>query len=207
MPIEIRASVVDIRTDEPTKADIFFVDTNVWYWMGYTRASNNAEKYQVKVYPQYLEKALDVGSSLYKCALSFSEIAHLIERTEREIYNEQNGTNIYPKDFRYNYHQQREKILDEIRDTWQLANAMTGENTLEVNATNKLVDKSIERLNSVHLDGYDLFMVETLFDKEIAKVITDDADFGQVPGLTVFTSNNRLIDAARDQKRLLPRRR
>jgi hypothetical protein len=33
MPLVVRAQVVDIRSDAPTSADRFFVDTNAWYWL------------------------------------------------------------------------------------------------------------------------------------------------------------------------------
>jgi len=35
----VQAEIVDIRTDAPLASDSFLVDTNVWGWTTYTRAS------------------------------------------------------------------------------------------------------------------------------------------------------------------------
>jgi len=49
-------------------------------------------------------------------------------------------------------------------------------------------------------------MIEALITTQgITQVITDDGDFGQIVGITVFTANNTLIKAARDQNKLLKR--
>ena len=39
----IQAEVVDITTDLPTSNDAFLVDTNIWYWMTYHRASQTKQ--------------------------------------------------------------------------------------------------------------------------------------------------------------------
>ena len=38
-PQRILADVVDIRNDTPKSDDVFMVDTNVWYFTTYTKAS------------------------------------------------------------------------------------------------------------------------------------------------------------------------
>ena len=87
MPInyQIAADVVDIQTDTPKKDDKFFIDTNVWFWMTYTQASNSARHYQITNYPSYVNSILDAGGSVYQNGLSFAELAHLIEKTELDI--------------------------------------------------------------------------------------------------------------------------
>jgi hypothetical protein len=61
MPInyQIAADVVDIQTDTPIKDGKFFIDTNVWFWMTYTQASNSARHYQITNYPLYVNSILD----------------------------------------------------------------------------------------------------------------------------------------------------
>ena len=81
----IRADVVDVSKDTPKQEDSFLVDTNIWYWMTYNRASqigNHPLSYQVRYYPDYVNNAIKVKSKLYSCSLSFAELAHLIEKTE-----------------------------------------------------------------------------------------------------------------------------
>lgn len=50
----VQAEVVDIRSECPSKDDIFLVDTNVWYWYTYTNASISALNYQITEYPSYV---------------------------------------------------------------------------------------------------------------------------------------------------------
>jgi predicted nucleic acid-binding protein len=206
MPIKVRANVVDLRSDTPQKDDVFFVDSNVWYWIGYTNASLSSNFNQSNDYPNYVGQALNEGSTLYKCTLSFAELAHSIERSERNIFNGSRKPPVSAKDFRHNYPIQRQAVITEIENSWTLVEDMTGENTIEVNLTDSAVQQSLARLKSEALDGYDAFMVEAIFAKKsINQVITDDSDFGQIAGITVFTANDKLVNAAKDQKKLLKR--
>lgn len=206
MPISVNANVVDLRTDQPQAGDVFFVDSNIWYWVGYTNASVGANFNQSTDYPNYVGLALSIGSSLYKCTLSFAELAHSIERSERTIFNSSRAPKIGTKDFRHDYPSERLAILTEIENVWNLADVMTAGNTIEVNLTTAMVLQSLNRLKTEALDGYDAFMIEALLvSKNINQVITDDSDFGQITGITVFTANDKLINAAKSQKKLLKR--
>ncbi len=52
----IYSNVIDISTDIPSHQDVFFVDTNIWFWMTYTKA--NPLPYQLNNYPTYINKIL-----------------------------------------------------------------------------------------------------------------------------------------------------
>ncbi|MEA5577670.1 hypothetical protein [Anabaena sp. UHCC 0451] len=56
-----------------------------------------------------------------------------------------------------------------------------------------------------YLDGYDLFILESMGQESIDKIITDDGDFVTVPGIQVFTANPRAIAAANNQGKLIRR--
>jgi hypothetical protein len=58
----VQANVVDINTDTPRPADIFFVDSNVWFWLSYPTASHSAIPYQLSDYPKYVNNSLAAGS-------------------------------------------------------------------------------------------------------------------------------------------------
>ncbi len=206
MAFSVNAHVVDLRQDQPKNTDNFLVDSNVWYWLGYTKASINALPYQITHYPQYLNQTLLAGSKLYKSALSFAELAHIIERSEHEIFNLSQGTTISKKDFRHNYLPERANVMLEIEHAWMLADALTAGKTVEAHLTELLIGKSLQRLKGEGLDGYDTFMVESLIEAGITQVITDDADFGRVGGMTIFTANTTLIRHARQQNKLISTR-
>jgi hypothetical protein len=60
----------------------------------------------------------------------------------------------------------------------------------------------IKRLKDCSVDGYDVFFLEAMKLANISKVVTDDADFGTVEGINVYTCNQTLISEAKNQGRL-----
>ncbi|OHB37498.1 MAG: hypothetical protein A2Y09_06265 [Planctomycetes bacterium GWA2_39_15] len=197
----IQADVVDIRQDIPKPDNIFLVDTNVWYWLTYTRAPKN---YQTKDYPSYINKALSAKSQLHKCGLSLAELAHLIERTELEIFSKASGFDKNKKkEFRHNHPIERTHVVSEIQAAWGLVENMS--QTVDIQINKLTTDAALSRLSTQILDGYDLFILESITKAGIVKVITDDGDFATVPDILVFTSNPSAIQAARTQGKLLKR--
>lgn len=206
MPLVVRAQIVDIQADTPKDTDRFLVDTNAWYWLFYPRASQTPsapQSYQLADYPSYLKKALGNRAALHCYALTFSELAHNIEKAEREIYESQAGRKIRPKEFRHDYINQRGKITALITDAWAYVTSVSTLLDMELNMT--LMQSALTLFPSVRLDGYDLFMAETALKTGVNQIITDDGDYGTVPGLTVFTSNRNIIQAARIAGRLITR--
>ena len=209
MPInyQIAADVIDIQTDTPKKDDKFFIDTNVWFWMTYTQASNSARHYQITNYPSYVNSILDAGGSVYQNGLSFAELAHLIEKTELDIFNFNNRTHgaeeIRVKEFRHNHPREREKVTDEIEAAWIQVKSLA--EPLDVTVDESIADTALERIKTQKVDGYDLFILELMFRHNILQIITDDGDFVTIPGIKVFTSNRRVIYAAQQQEKILTR--
>jgi hypothetical protein len=106
MPIHltIQAEVFDIRSDIPRQDDIFLVDTNVWLWQTYTNAiasSPNAPD-KIRAYTPYLSQARRNGATLVYSGLILAELAHVIEKTERQIYNQQTRSSLGAKEYRHN---------------------------------------------------------------------------------------------------------
>jgi len=205
MSIRINADVVDLTQDSPKGADVFFVDSNVWFWVGYSKASLVSKYNQSNDYPDYINRSLLAGSRLYKCTLSFAELAHSVERNERDIFNSNRTPPVGTKEFRHNFPVERQRVVSEIEDTWQLAEAMTAGLTIEAHLTSAMISSSIRRIKQEGLDGYDVFMLEALKTSGITQIITDDSDFAQVAGIIVFTANKPLIRQAKKQRKLLIR--
>jgi hypothetical protein len=102
MPIHltIQAEVFDICSDIPRQDDIFLVDTNVWLWQTYTNAiasSPNAPD-KIRAYTPYLSQARRNGATLVYSGLILAELAHVIEKTERQIYNQQTRSSLGAKE-------------------------------------------------------------------------------------------------------------
>jgi len=201
----INADVIDIKRDTPKFDDTFLVDTNVWYWMTYTRASQ-AERppvnYQINAYPTYISNVLAAKSRLYRCGLSMAELAHLIEKTEREIFSRAHGI-IKTKEYRHNHATERSNVVSEIQAAWGQVKTMAA--SMDVLVDEPTTDAALNRLNSQPLDGYDLFFLEGIAKAGVAHVITDDGDFASIPGIRIFTANKNIIDTARAQGKLVTR--
>ena len=203
----VRADVVDIRRDTPKQEDTFLIDTNVWYWMTYTKASSSAllypaRSYQTTDYPSYINKALSAKSQLYHCGLSLNELSHIIEGTERSIFKRSNP-DIRTKEFRHNFPAERNNVVEEIQTSWGQVAAMSKPLDLTVNTD--LTDRALQRMAAESLDGYDLFLLEAMSEAGIQNIITDDGDYATVPGIHLFTANKNVIRTAKNQKKLVRR--
>lgn len=203
----IQAEVIDVRADVPQPEDIFFIDTNVWYWLTYSKANSPSlsrrsrpNAYQINDYPNYFQNAVVAEATLYCSGLSLSELAHRIERAECEIFG---GERFALKDFRRNYPRQRTQVVAEISSAWNQTTSFAS--PLNLNVDEPTTNAALSRLDTQLVDGYDLFLLETMKSHSITKVITDDGDYITVPGIQVFTANPSMIKAAGSQGKLLSR--
>lgn len=192
----IHAEVIDIRSDSPKKEDIFLVDTNVWYWLAYTKASQTALGYQIQDYPLYLGHAHSVDSLLLYCGLSLAELAHNIEQVERKIFS----PTLRSKEYRHNYPNERANVAAEVEAAWGVVTSLAVSTDITVDETT--TNAVLSRLMTQALDGYDLLILEAMDKAGIKQVITDDGDYVTVPGITLFTANQNVIAAARNQGKL-----
>jgi len=197
----VQADVVDITADTPKAGDVFLVDTNVWYWLTYPNATSFIPS-QLSEYPGYLNKALGAQSRIHHSGLSLAELAHLIEKTEREIYEKAVGQ-IKPKEYRHNLSGERSRVYSEIQAAWGQVTALADPLTITIDAL--ATADALNRFQSEKVDGYDLFFLESMKNHGVVRVITDDGDFATVPGIQVFTANRNVINAARSQGKLLKR--
>jgi hypothetical protein len=197
----IQANVVDITVDVPKALDVFLVDTNVWYWMTYSNASSFVPS-QLSDYPGYINKALGQNSKIHHSGLSLAELSHLIEKTEREIYERTVG-NIKTKEYRHNISTERSRVTSEIKSVWGQVTSLADPLTVSIDALT--ASAALTRIQSEKVDGYDLFILESMKNHGVVQVITDDGDFSTVPGIHVFTANRNVISAARLQGKLIVR--
>ncbi|MGN7611904.1 PIN domain-containing protein [Magnetococcales bacterium HHB-1] len=198
----IQAEVIDLTRDTPTKEDVFLVDTNVWYWMAYSNATFHY--LGLSNYTKYLNDALNASAKLFYSGLSLAELSHVIEKTEKEIYERHNRTgDIKPKIYRHNRSSERSHVVSEIKAAWaQVSNLAT---LLPCHSGPEMINSALAHLDIVKVDGYDLFILESMANESIKKIITDDGDFATVPGLQVFTINRNVIQKAREQNKLIER--
>lgn len=207
--MKIEADIFDIRSYQPVKTDLFFVDTNVWYWLTYSRASmriNNPQNYQTKYYPKFTSSALNNGAQIYQSGLSLAELTHLIERSEFEIFASANPLlfscpKTFSKKFRYDYPVQRKQVISEIESIWaQISTLATPLSNL---VDQKTCTDAVAALSTFYIDGYDLFIIDTMLKNNITSIITDDCDFASIKNIKMYTANNRVLQEALSQGKLL----
>ena len=156
------------------------------------------------VYSSFVNQALKNGSRLRRCGLTLAELAHLIEKTEREIYAQANPVvPPHTKEYRHNFPGQRANVVMEIRSAWSQLKAMAFPADVLVNET--LTDTVITRSQTEALDVYDLFLLEAASLLGISQIVTDDGDYCCVPRIQMFTNNQAVLAAAQTQGSLITR--
>lgn len=206
MPVQytVRADVIDIRTDKPRPTDAFLVDTNVWLWVSYAQAGGHPN--QRRTYPAYIRAARAAKATLRRCELSLAELAHQIEKIEREIFERTNGMpsgNMKPKEYRHNYPNERASVANAVDTSWKIVKSFAAPMPMQIDEA--AGDRALAAFGSQPLDGYDLFMVQAATAAGILQVLTDDGDFCTVPDIQMFTANANVIAAARTQRKLAVR--
>ncbi len=201
----IVSDVINIMVDLPKPEDVFLVDSNVWYWMTYTKASLVIEPWnqnKVRDYPAFVSKVIATGAKLYRCPLSFSELSHIIEKSERNIFKKTFGS-IYPKEYRHNHPKERLNVVTEVQAAWGQVKTMAS--SLDIMIDDTVTDAALTRFEKECVDGYDLFLLEAMSNKKVIQIVTDDGGFATVGGIRVFTANTNVITAAKNQGKLITR--
>ncbi|MEN6519225.1 MAG: hypothetical protein ABFC38_13805 [Methanospirillum sp.] len=204
--IDVRADVIDIQT-APPPPNTLFVDTNVWFWYAYPRASLSKRPprpYQKQFYPAFLGQAFASGCRLYHSGLELAELVHLIENSEREAYNTLWNKQFETKDFRHSVPQMRKRLFAEVKTVWDQVELRSESIDFAIEPT--MTRAVLNRYAADPLDGYDLFFIEPLLQSGSsipARVLTDDGDFAAVPGIVVYTANRSVVDQARIAGRLI----
>ncbi|AVH70409.1 hypothetical protein [Nostoc sp. 'Lobaria pulmonaria (5183) cyanobiont'] len=203
--LNIQADIIDIKTDNPQQGDIFLVDTNVWFWQTYTNAGFGTQTSRFSNYLKYINQALVNGATLTYSGLILAELAHIIEKTEYNIYTKSHGSLPF-KEYRHNYPNERMNVVAEVQSAWSQVKTFAVPVNLTVD--DATTDAALNRFQTQAVDGYDLLLLEAISRAGAGKIkiITHDMDYAVVPDIQVFTSNNNVIQAANIQKKLSPLR-
>ncbi|MDZ8256919.1 hypothetical protein [Nostoc sp. ChiQUE01b] len=200
--LNIQADIIDIKTDNPQQDDIFLVDTNVWFWQTYTNAGFGAKASKFGNYLKYINQALLNGATLTYSGLILAELAHIIEKTEYNIYIKSHRF-LPLKEYRHNYPNERMNVVAEVQSAWSQIKALAV--PVDLTVDDPTTDAALNRFQTQAVDGYDLLLLEAISRAGAGKIkiITDDMDYAVVPDIQVFTSNSNVIQEANRQKKLL----
>ncbi|MDJ0509322.1 MAG: hypothetical protein QNJ64_08730 [Crocosphaera sp.] len=107
------------------------------------------------------------------------------------------------KEYRHNHPAERTNVFTQVQTVWSQVKAIAV--PVELTIDEKTTDAALNRFGTDLLDGYDLFILETMKKEGINNIITDDGDFSSVSGITVFTANKNVINTAESQEKLIVR--
>lgn len=195
----ILSNVYDIATYIPTEKDNFFVDTNVWFWLTYSKGLPSGRPF-LQQYNQFIGKALGNNATLYHSGLSLAELAHIIEKSEREIHQKVVKKTIQTKDFRQLYSAERQAAIKEIETSWLQVESLAQQ--VKIDVCEELTTECMKVMPSNTLDGYDLMIHESMKSSGVLNIITDDGDYTSVDGINVYTNNKNVLAAAVAQNKL-----
>ena len=162
---KIKATIVDIRSDNPNIDDIFIVDTNVWYWVTYGGSKLVFPKplsYQTKYYPTYIKKAIRAKAKIFICRISFFELINLIENNEWKIYCSKEGLDnklFKLKEYRHNTYE-RNVVGKEIQSAINSIKTMA--TPIDSMVDEPFTTHALDRVSTQLLDAGDLFMLARL---------------------------------------------
>ncbi len=94
-------------------------------------------------------------------------------------------------------------MVSEVEAAWGQVRSLSS--PLAFTMDEQATDDALNRFRTEKVDGYDLFMLETMEKHGVVQVITDDGDFATVAAIRVFTANRNVLLAARTQGKLLTR--
>ena len=202
--MSIRAGVVDIRTDRPTPADKLWVDSNVWFWVAYSRHRSTP---QTGPYLAYIKALRLARASLVAGGINYAELAKCIEIHEMDVYavrNNQPQRSLNVKAFR-SILTERANVIGEVAAAWSIVRQFA---TVCASAlTDACVGTALKGLESGdRLDGHDAIQVAEARRNSVTDILTDDRDYGTVEGIRVFTANAALVGEARSAGTLISRR-
>jgi predicted nucleic acid-binding protein len=153
---------------------------------------DSVQEYQVKHYPNFIEKIKSIDSTLYHCPLTLAELSHIIEGSEWGLYKQYHSSEhtISRKRFRA-IKTERKAVVTEIEAAWNSINSMSI--CIEVNLTLDFTQKAQKIFSKSLLDSYDSFFTQVMNEAGLSNIITDDADFKSLDNKTVYTANPKLI--------------
>lgn len=206
MPINytINADIYNISTDTPKKDDIIFVDTNVWFWLTYTKASQ-VTNLITSSYTNYIHKALSTSALLIYSPLVYAELAHTIAKSELKLFCTLTSFQITLKEFRNNYPTQWNNTINEINTAIaQIKNLAV---PLSPTPDDRFMEEvcNYQKSHGKCLDIYDIIYVKQIESESINKIITDDGDFSTIPNINIFTNNRNVLNLAQRAGRLKSR--
>lgn len=197
----MQAHVVDIRNIGEIEEKSFFVDTNVWFWFLSAIGYSDGHPYQVDQYPNFISSIFK-KNKLFACVVNLVELSFIIEDTSYKIFCKENNSEITKKNYRYNYPEERKKIVEEINRVWNnlkdFASVLNSEIVADCD-----IDNILNTINESYIDAYDSLILHQMTKNGIECLISDDFDYSTTRVKFIYTANDKIVSKARSCGRLI----
>lgn len=167
---------------------VFALDTNILYWIHYSKASDpslKAHPYQVVKYPNFVEKLIENGNELVTTSVNLTELVNVIENSEYKIYKAVNKAQLNKKDFR-KIASERTKYKNEIEKVLMEINSSYSDKIKCIELDENRLAQFSDNIDKNSCDVFDYIVIEYLRTLGINDFITDDRDFHSVENINVY---------------------
>jgi hypothetical protein len=205
--LPVAASIVDIRNRvDFSDINSLVVDTNAWFWLTYTGDFAEDDKphgSKLVHYPNFISTCLSNNVDLKYTIISLAEIHKLTEVSLYKHYKSWvDNDDITFKNYRYKETAQRQDFLDEYEAMYEQINGM-GEHIPTFDNIGEYPDTLLRESKEKLLEIADIIILKSAARLNISDIITDDGDFATVEDITVYTANDKIIEAAKANELLL----
>lgn len=204
-PQNMGKSLFNIKEASCNVPSEIVLDTNILIWAYYPRISLSSIigkgplEYQLKYYPEYLEKLFKANSKLYVHELSIFEFIGMIERNEFEmIYCTKKGVKTLGKDYspnslRLNYAQEHGQIMLEIEV--YLKQIIENFRIKGCRKSLKYLATIMKNWYKTYMDVEDSVIISDSRQFGVNSFLTDDSNFCTQKGIKIYTANDNVICA------------
>jgi hypothetical protein len=203
--------VVDIAFDRPLKTDRIFVDTNVWLFVCYEKATFGLDQARQRVvdwYIRYVGRAKSLGAELVTFPTVLFEIARHIEHAEYFEACRVKGVEPFTRQFSLKTWRSepaaRHAMTESTRFIWSeiLSRATAYDANLRAARSGELFDAT-----AVHsIDIGDAVHRQLSLDIGVTQVLSDDMDFLDPSSpIVLLTQNPKALSEAAAQNILVRR--
>lgn len=171
----------------------YFLDTNVLYWYCYPKYNllNNAVQKQSSVYIDFVDDLVNKGNPIFTSVYNISELLHVVEKNEFDLFKSTQNINITLKDFRRMTG--RSDLKNILKACMQNIRSIC--KILDYHSGPDVFNEFIDTIDQHHCDNYDYIILKNCKVDNKTNIISDDADFATIDGFTLYTANSNALNA------------
>lgn len=154
--------------------EVLVLDTNILLWTFYPNLTPN-KVYQTREYPSFVANAIAQKNRIIVTTFCLSEMLHVVEKTEHDLYMKKTGAAISLKNYR-KVLSERSKVKSEIELILKQLGAIPTLKIVKSKATRKTISRFTYAYN-IHLADFFDFCLINFCNNHRYSIVSDDRDF------------------------------